>query len=510
MKKKILYSLALMGLFVFVSCGDYGDLNLDPNNPSQADTRFLFTRASQGVTFAVYSSAPAPSVSVYDPWSQLFPQYFAEIQNIQYTEFSIVDFNTSAYYHTFLRNIDLIIKMNEDPEQMTTEFVAGMGSNNNQIAAAKTLKAFYYMHLSDVLGMMPFTEALKGDEDNFTAKYDTQKDIYTALDAELIEAYGQFDQSGELNSTYDILYNGDISKWKKLNASIRMLMAIKLSDVEEATGKTRFAKAYTDGGIVDNGDNLVYQYLAENANMNPLHDNIMVAKRRDFGPSKTIVDALLSYNDPRVASYAEPSPYGTYDAVPFGVIRSDISLYKGKIALFNPKMYEMDAPITIISASRMLLVQAEAAVRGWISGSATDMYADAIEQSFELNDVVEESKTYAAQFAQYGLILAADDYLAQPSVALTGTKQEMIDKIAMQRWLNGYNQNGIEAWSDWRRLNVPKLKPGPAAAITHIPYRRHYYLPDYETNMDNYKAAISVQGPDNFDTRVWWDVADNN
>ena len=510
MKNKIIYTLALMGLFVFASCGDYGDINLDPNNPSQADTRFLFTRASQGVTFAVYSSGAAPSVSVYDLWSQLYPQYFAEIQNIQYTEFSIVDFNTSAYYHTFLRNIDLIIKMNEDPAQNTTEFVASMGSAKNQIAAVKTLKAFYYMHMSDVVGMLPFSEALKGDDDNFTPKYDTQKDIYTALDAELIEAYGQFDENGNLNKTYDILYNGDISKWKKLNASIRMLMAIKLSDVEEATGKARFAKAYADGGIVDNADNLVYKYLPQNANMNPLHDNIMVAKRKDYGPSKTIVDALLSYKDPRVASYTEPNPLGKYDAVPFGVVRSDISKYKGKIALFNPKMYEMDAPINIITASRMLLVQAEASVREWISGNAANMYAEGIKQSFELNDVIGESKEYADQFAEYELILSADTYLAQPKVALTGSKQEKIEKIAMQRWLNGYNQDGIEAWSDWRRLNVPKLKPGPAAAITHLPYRRHYYLPDYETNMDNYKAAITAQGVDNFDTRLWWDVADNN
>ena len=167
-------------------------MNLDPNHPSQADTRFLFTRACQGTTFAVYSSAPAPSVNTYDPWSQIYPQYFAEGKNIQFTEFSVVDFNTGIYYHTFLRNLKLIIDMNEDPEQKTTEFVASMGSNENQIAAAKTLKAFYYMHMTDILGMLPFFEALMGDEGNFTPKYDAQKDIYDALDTELNEAYSIF------------------------------------------------------------------------------------------------------------------------------------------------------------------------------------------------------------------------------------------------------------------------------------------------------------------------------
>lgn len=111
---------------------------------------------------------------------------------------------------------------------------------------------------------------------------------------------------------------------------------------------------------------------------------------------------------------------------------------------------------------------------------------------------------------EYGFVLAVDDYVSQPAVALTGSNTEKIEKIAMQRWLNGFLEDGLEAWSDWRRLNVPKMTPGKAAdPITHIPYRRQYYLIDYETNMENYQQAISAQGADNFDTRVWWDVANN-
>lgn len=509
MKNKILIILAIIGFTVFTSCGDYGDMNLDPNNPSQADTRFLFTRACQGTTFAVYTSAPAPSASMYEPWSQLYPQYFAEALNIQYTEFSIVDFNTSQYYNTFLRNIQLLIAMNEDPEQKTTAFVGAMGSNENQIAAAKTLKAFYYMHMTDIVGMIPFSEALLGDEGNFNPKYDTQKDIYTALDTELNEAYSMFNESGSLNGDYDILYGGDISKWKKLNASIRMLMAIKLSDVEPATGKTRFAKAFQDGGIRNNADNLVYQYLNETANMNPLFDNMLNAgARRDFAPAKTIVDALVQYKDPRLLSYAIPSPQRTWDAVPFGVVRAEISGYKGKIVMFNPKLYQINTPITIISASRMLLVEAEAAVRGWISADAASLYKQGIAASFENKDFESDIPNYDdAELANF--VIGLDDYVAQPLVEFTGTDQGKLEKIAMQRWLNGFNENGIEAWSDWRRFNVPKLDPGRATTITHVPYRRFYYLPDYETNKTNYDAAIAAQGPDNFDTRVWWDVADN-
>lgn len=85
-----------------------------------------------------------------------------------------------------------------------------------------------------------------------------------------------------------------------------------------------------------------------------------------------------------------------------------------------------------------------------------------------------------------------------------------IEKIAMQRWLANFMQDGFEAWSDWRRLNVPKLKPGPGSTAPHIPYRKVYDTPDFNSNKDNYDAAIALQGPDTDDTRVWWDVAPND
>lgn len=520
MKSKNLYILALVSVLSLVGCNEFGDMNIDPNNPSEGDTRFLFSRAMEGVTSAVISSAPAPSVSTYDPFSQLYPQYFAEAQNIQYTEFGIVDFNMGIYYHTFLKNLKTIIQMNEDETMKNTEFVAGMGSNANQIAVAKTLEAFYYMHMTDIVGMIYYSEALQGDEKNFSPKFDSQQDVYTALDAKLNEAYALFNESDALNGRYDILYAGNIVKWKKLNASLRMLMAIKLSDVDPGTGKSRFEKAYNDGGITSNDDNLRYQYLNEVDNMNPLYDNMEVSKRRDFAPSKTIVDALLVHKDPRVLSYGEPNPYGKLEAVPFGVPRAKISEYKGKIMMFNPKVYAMDAAITVISASRVLLVEAEAAVRGWVAADPTELYNKAIAASFEEKGIADDIARYESKSpelweslkAEYGILTSVDEYIAQESVALSGSTQEKIEKIGMQRWLNGFMEDGIEAWSDWRRLNVPKMNPGEAAGgtITHIPYRRFYYLGDYETNQENYDAAIAKQGADNFDTRVWWDVADNN
>ena len=150
--------------------------------------------------------------------------------------------------------------------------------------------------------------------------------------------------------------------------------------------------------------------------------------------------------------------------------------------------------MVVISPSHILLIEAEAALRGWITEDPEKLYKEGI----------------AASLAQYDLSDQFEDYYSQPNVSLTGSVKEKIEKVAMQRWLANFMQDGIEAWSDWRRLNVPKIYPGPASPAEHIPYRKVYDTPDYNTNKENYQIVLDTQGKDDENTRVWWDVADNN
>ena len=485
MNKIKLMTLALAGLMTFTGCGDFDDTNVDPNNPSKPDTRFLFAYACKTVP-------NLSMVSTFNPWTQIYPQYITEWKSIQFTSFSQPQFGTDTYYKEPLRNLDGVIKLNTDEATRNETYVVQLGTSANQIAASRTLRALFFMSLTDAQGMIPYSEALKGDEGNFTPKYDTQESIYADLEKELTEAYAQFDGAGTLSKSFDILYNGDITKWKKLNASIRMMMAIKLSDVAAETGKARFAKAYADGGMKVNAEMLAYKYLPETANQNPMYDNMVISGRQDYVPSKTILDQLKAYNDPRLKAYAAPNADGEYVGVPFGLLQADVVNYKNS-SLLNERYYKQDAPVVVISPSHILLIEAEAAVRGWISANAADLYKAGV----------------AASFEQYELSDGVDAYLAQEAIKFGGSDAQKIEKIGMQRWLANFMQDGFEAWSDWRRLNVPKLKVGPNALVNHIPYRMTYSNPDYNTNMDNYNAAIAAQGADNIDTRVWWDVAPN-
>lgn len=487
MNKIKLLTLALAGMMSFTGCGDFGDTNIDPNNPSQPNASFLFAYACRTVSEFTLTGT-------YNPWSQLYPQYFAERKTIQHSRFLQSNYGIGGYYTGSLRNLETVIRLNMDEATKNETYVTSFGSPENQIAASRTLRAFIYMHLTDALGMIPYSEALKGDDGNFTPKFDTQEYIYTDLDKELTEAYAQFDENGSLNSDYDILYNGNIANWKKLNASIRMMMAIKLSDVAPEVGKARFAKAYADGGMTRNSERLEYKYLQESDNENPLYNNIEVQGRADFAPSKTLLDQLIAYNDPRLAAYADPNSDGNYDGMPFGLDQSEVAAYTNVTATFDPRYYKQNSPMVVVSPSHILLIEAEAALRGWITDNAEDLYKKGITASFD----------------QYDLAGEIDAYYAQPEIAFTGSTADKIAKIGIQRWLANFMQDGFEAWSDWRRLNVPNIKPGPnAPTVSHIPYRKVYDTPDFNSNTKNYEAAIAQQGPDATDTRVWWDVAPN-
>ena len=520
MKQNILLpGLAGLLLLFTAGCGDFGDINIDPNNPSQNDTRYLLIRAEQGVTGSVFSEgSPAPSTSSYNPWGQIFPQYMGEAQNVQYTGLNIVNSTGLNYYAVFLRNLKVIVDANNDEAQKSQPYVAGLGPNNDQIGIATTLKAFYMMTLVDTFGSMPYSEMLLGDEGNFTPVFDSVQDIYTALDTELKEVYGKMSSGTTVDGNFDILYGGDMSKWKKLNASIRMAMAIKLSDVDPATGKARFAAAYNDGGLASNADNFVYQYLDENNNASPIYYNYL--SRKDFSACATLVDAFRELRDGRLIAYAKPNldnETNVLTGIPFGTLKEDLVPFQGKISELADNLTRRDLPLVIISAAKVKLMAAEAAVRGWISADANTLYQDAIRLSFEEKEVGAIAASLGDVFtlvqAQNNLITDADEYLAQPAVQLTGSAAEKIEKIAYQRWLNGFMQDGVEAWSDWRRLNVPRLEVGEYAAsndVKHIPYRMVLSTDDWNQNKENYEKMVSAQGPNTVDTRIWWDVADNH
>ena len=491
---KAFLATSAIGAALLTGCGigDFGDINKNPNKPSEAQTDMFFTYACK------YTYNFTLNSYYYNPWTQMYNGYMAERNTLQYGKLNILEFDTSSYYLYPLKNLKYIIDLNSDEATKNNAAVSRFGSSANQIATAVTLQAYFYMHLADILGPIPVKEALGAGEDNYTPAFDSVEDIYTYLDEKLKEAYSLFDESGSLSSA-DIIYNGDVSKWKKLNASLRMLMAIKLSDVAESVGKARFAQAYADGGILDDGDSMIYHF--DSNAPSPLYSN-GVNYNSNFCPNEYLVETLKEYNDPRLFKYFSLVPFGksepigdpsdpkAYIGIPLGI--PNVSDYEGKACYFAETLSAAEGILPLITAARINLVAAEAAERGWISADAKALYEAGVK----------------ASFAQWGAD-GAEAYLASDKVAFGGTSAQKLEKIAFQRWLAGFMADGVEAWSDMRRLDVPKIEVGPAVVvISHIPYRLKYSGAISASNKVNYESAISAAfaGTNDAEHHIWWDV----
>ncbi len=499
---------------IFTSCnmGDFGDLNVSPNKPNTAYTSMLFTYSARYVRNFTMNSYS------YDPWTQLRTGYLSEAKNNQYGGMTTTTtFNTKNYYLYVIKNLNTIIEMNEDEATKNNVSVVSFGDNANQIAVAKTLRAFFYMTLTDILGPLPYSDAFKGEsEDNWEPKFDSQEAIYAGLDEDLQKAYSEFNTSGSLTSA-DILYNGDISKWKKFNATLRAMMAIKMADVDPTNGKARFAKAYQDGMITEVEDGFHYTFDSNSsayAWMYYIGNMDYSGRSLSFVPNKVIVDALKEYQDPRMFSYftldgyrgtveGDPTDFNAYKGVPFGLPTNDAVISAAEGCCSVAASYcEPQATYGVITAARSLLVAAEAAELGWIEADPKALYEAGIRASFDF------------QATYHTAVSGVDDYINSAKVTLSGDKDTAIKQIVMQRFLAGFMTDGIESWSDWRRYNIPVLpiyEGQTDNGVEVYPYRLSYADTDKQYNVTNSQEAIDkyLNGNDGMWERVWWDVADN-
>ena len=485
--------------------GDFGDINKSPNAASDPNTGMFFAAAALQVRNTIMTS------NSYDPWMQLWTGYISEAMNNQFGSLtSTTTFSTSTYYLSIMNTMNQIIKFNQDEETKNSFSVATFGSANNQIAVAMTYKAFFMMMATDIVGPLPYSEAFKGDSDDiWEPKFDSVQDIYTALDKELNEAYALFETNGLLSSNYDILFKGDVSKWKKFNAAVRMMLAIKLSDVDPATGKARFAKAYSDGSMTDVSDGLNYTFSTQtSAWFYGIGNKELTSANKRFAANKFIVEALKEYKDPRLFSYftldgylgereGDPADFEAYHGITLGhPDNNPVIADAAKACSIADRYCEPLATYGVIPASRILLIEAEAAQRGWINADAAKLYADGIRASFEFEGVE-----------------GADEYIAAHPLPTDSAKA--IEEIAMQRWFAGFLTNGVEVWSDWRRLNVPKLPLTDHQAMS-IPGKTYPVRLAYGSDMDSNptqrdEAVKNLLNNDNTPWhRLWWDVADND
>lgn len=466
---------------VLAACspGDFGDKNIDPNNPSTPNTNLLLSNAIR--------SLGSPTAGIAGFAKDIYPQYIGEIQYTSESRFQSKVYDYGPIYTGPLADVQTIINLNTDAATKDQPYVKVGGSTANQIAAARILKGFYFLHITDRWGDVPYSQALKGTE-AFQPVFDKQQDIYKDLFKEFKEASAQFD-AGVLNG--DFLFNGNLTRWKKWAASLQMTMALRLSKVDPTTGKAEFLAAQTAGVLASNADNVVFQYLADANNQGPYYNNYTVAKRYDYALSEPFVNSLTALSDPRLPVYANKSTDGAlYRGMPYG-LRNGTGFSQRNVSLVGTFFQAQNAPLTVTTYNQLLFSQAEAAKLGWIPGgdaTAEDLYLKAIQASFD----------------QYG-VGPSTTYVKQAGVAYSPAKA--IELIQTQKWIANYLGNGYETWAEYRRTGFPVLTPGPDPFTLdkQIPRRQGYPTTERDLNSKNYEAVLATQGADELNTRVWWD-----
>ncbi|PWJ42835.1 SusD/RagB family nutrient-binding outer membrane lipoprotein [Sediminitomix flava] len=475
---------------LFSSCDHFEEMNVNPNLPSQAATSGLLSNAQIAITGRFVGSM-----------GHLGSQYTQQVSQVEYPAPSNYDdsgqSSFASVYSGALIDLKEIIKLCNDPDK--AEKVVVYGNLENQKAVAEILSVWAFQNVTDVWGDVPYSEALKGDEGLFLSKYDTQEEIYDDLIARLTAASAAIKVDGTPKLEGDLFFGSEESDvqmmmWKKFANSLRLRMAMRLSEVNSSKADALINDADFDE-ILSSSDEVVALYhLSTEAEANPIYyTNVIAAGGDNIAISNIMVDHLTSLNDPRLASYATPSdaaseyigvPYGMANDVALSISQDDFSLIGGKFA-------DQDAPSIVMTASEVLFIKAEAIARGYISGGATEAekaYNDAITTSMEFNGVATDDIT---------------TYLAQTSVAYDNANWRAM--IGEQKWLALYMQ-GVEAWSEWRRLDYPTLTPSANGIINQIPRRRAYASDEYSTNTANVEAAATrITGGDFYTSTVWWD-----
>ena len=551
--------MAPLFAFGLTACGDFGDTNIDGEhlNSENVPYEMLFSSAQHQVlgsdwdlwrTGCIYSAQWTQQLSSIGWWNN-YARY-------QWNEgYSASFFNTFSGDRGALRNVTTCYDLWKDNADMQIDW-----------NIARVLRVYAFAKMSDLYGDIPYSEAGRPEQFSYP-KYDTQEAMYKSMLAELDEAQANLSSGTAAMKSQDLYYNGDASKWKKLANSLMLRLAMRLVKVDAATAKTYAAKAVANGVFTSNSDNCLLNHsgaAVTNDSSEPFA-KIISNEDREFYMGKTFVDMLKSTNDPRLGLICTVAPTengklytnieksnGTWGAADYGNMsfasqrgmpvggysdNKESQYFVGQVdASFNTQSFlenygayfsspnrctyaDPTGPTFVVTYAQTCLLMAEAAQRGYISGSAANYYKAGVTAAFE-------------QFSQFPAYAAALTALnSDATVGISGgtlaayataylaanpfNAARALEQINTQYYITTFG-DPHEVFANWRRSGYPALTPAAMAALdgqsatvnNEIPRRFRYPTREEKINTTNYNEAISrstYSHGDSFSSRVWWD-----
>lgn len=557
---KAIYNKALaLGLILMMSCtSDFNELNQRPGavTADEASGRYFLTNPQ----FNLFAPNRYPYWRGPLIHGDRYAGYFCfGFEGSWWTDELGYSYNggyTDAawdWLEGYLRDLDNYL-------DLTAE--GGDFENEKMYAVGLILKGLYYQKYTDIFGEIPYEQA--GKPDIITPEFNTQKEIYEGVITELDQAMqliGDATNTGnalEDLGDNDLYYGGDLQKWKKLANTLKLRLALRAygaSGADFASGAITEALAdplieTQDESALLIKDQTISQWGS--AAYGDVWHNFGLGSNWTVG--KTLIDYLRDNNDPRLEKYAVPADGGTFtvpkpadaagqkaldlmlsnldDAgVPYSTSEVDVegetriqvvmpenAYYVGQPSRLNLTSYYFANynffskpaeiiirqknsgeifPELILTSGEAYFLRAEAALKGF-GGDANALYQEGIRQSMLLWDVAEED---------------ISEFLAgSPMGSLSGSVDEMLEKISVQRWIGDYT-DGFEGWAVVRKSGYPAdLADGVDDSDIYgfgeingvYPERMRYGNNARNTNGTNLAEALSRQGPDQQDVKLWW------
>lgn len=494
-KNALVFTLTLASL-VFYNCGDYLDVNNDPNNPTSAPLDQLLTDVERN-----FNDITNFELYIAEELSAYIHQFVYREEQDQYgTKQDNGDIQNSwnVAYAVFT-GTDRIIEQGTAADEM---IMVGM---------AQVLKGYTATIIVDVWGDAPYSEAAKLADGILNPVFDNQEIIYkNALD--LIDTGLENIKSGIGSNpgSQDLFYGGDVNKW------VKFVNTLKLKLYNEIRKSSLLDTSKLNALIAENnfmssiGDDFQFPYSTKQSpsdERNPLYTSTYLTGQTSHYASPWFYEILKGWNpkihtgieDPRLAYYffnqlkpdqlppdvGDPTtgnPKSDYwdsstgfHTIRFGSVSPnrdfasrDSSTYPGiyvcggkyddgKGGKADTNAGTGAAPHRILTYHEALFIQAELMQEGVITGDAKEKLKKAMNVAFEkVDNVVSKSETTQTVPKLVGSAAVTDfidSILAEYTAAAPAKRLEI---IMTQKWVATFG-DPFDQYNDYRRTGYPVL-----------------------------------------------------
>jgi hypothetical protein len=383
--------------------------------------------------------------------------------------------------------------------------------NRSYMGISLVCQSWIYSLLTDTYGDVPYFQSnLAKDSAIYEPRFDAQKDIYQDIFAKLDSANKLLTTGTAITASADPVFNGNIARWRKFGNSLYLRLLLRVSAKPEtsafAIAKIKEIVDTNPGGypIIANVDESA---ILRWTGVAPYVSPYVGLREQDFrspGVASFFIDNLRDWTDPRIDGPTWGTnqinrwgiaPYqGQYAGIPSGYAPGENPVKKSYFYSNTSTTSLMNDPQTgmMLNYAEVRFILAEAALKGWINGSAATFYNDGA----------------LASIRQWlpNWNLGIEDFLTKADIQWLDALSfdEKMERIHLQKYYALFLVD-LQQWFEYRRTGHPVLPKGTGLRNNGImPARMTYPVYVQSTNPTNYKLAVAKQGADAISTQVWW------